>query len=212
MITDVHIVIPARKGSKGFPYKNQILLEDTLSNIPIDYHEKVIVSTNDEYIISRIKSDYTKCKIHYRSEQSARDCAPTKMCLDEVIEDNNLTGDIIMLYLTYPERKWLDIINVYKWYKEQKASSLLCKEELLVSPYLCMYDVGDNKGEQVISHNLYRRQDYPGCFKICHMITIFKTIELRNLNDNLYNSDTVFYKIPKALDVDTLKDYERIKK
>ena len=207
-----NIIIPARKGSKGLPYKNQILLDDTLSQIPIEYHKKVIVSTNDEYIISKLKSNYPQCKIHYRSDDSAKDCASTKICLTEVIKDNDLRGDVIMLYLTYPKRNWLDIINVYKWYKKEKASSLLCREELSVNPYLCMYDVGNNKGKQIIPHNFYRRQDYPECFKICHMITIFKTNELQNLNDNLYNGDTVFYKIPKALDVDTLKDYERIKK
>ena len=209
---NVDIIIPARKGSKGLPYKNQILLDDTLQQIPSEYHEKVIVSTNDEYIISKVKNTYPKCRIHYRSENSASDSASTKICLTEAIKENNLSGDIIMLYLTYPGRNWVDIVDTYRWYKKQKASSLLCREELLINPYLCMYDKGKHKGKQVIPHNLHRRQDYPECFKICHMVTIFETKELQNLNDNLYNSNTVFYKIPQAIDVDTLNNYKQIKK
>ena len=41
-------------------------------------------------------------------------------------------------------------------------------------------------GKQLVKHNLYRRQDYPKCFRICHMVSIFKSNQLKNLNNNLY--------------------------
>jgi len=116
-----------------------------------------------------------------------------------------------MLYLVYPERRWEDVINSYKWFKERGANSLLCREELETSPYLCLEDVGGAKGRQLTPHNYYRRQDYPQCFKVCHMVSIFKISELKHLNDNLYNKNTNFYKIPQTTDVDTFDDLERYK-
>jgi len=211
MKMNFNIIIPARKGSKGLPRKNQILLDETFEQIPREYHDKVIISTDDDTIISRIKSYFSKCNIHHRSKESARDSASTKECIIETVRDFKLTGDIIMLYLTYPEREWKDIMHAYKWFVENQAKSLLCREEILTHPYLCLHDTGNNRGRQIVPHDYYRRQDYPKCFKICHMISIFKTIEIKNLNNNLYNENTLYYKIPQTIDVDTLSDLKKYK-
>jgi CMP-N-acetylneuraminic acid synthetase len=61
-------------------------------------------------------------------------------------------------------------------------------------------------GKQVIKHNLYRRQDYPECFEISHYISIFNKNIIHNLNNNLYNKDTVYFSIDETIDVDTEKD------
>ena len=44
------------------------------------------------------------------------------------------------------------------------------------------------------------------------MISLFSVKEFKKLNNNLYNEDTVFYKIKSALDVDTMRDLEKIQK
>jgi CMP-N-acetylneuraminic acid synthetase len=70
-------------------------------------------------------------------------------------------------------------------------------------------------GKQIFKHDLYRRQDYPKVFEISHYICIFKVSELKNLNKNLYNEETHFYKLEKKIDVDRkedLENYERIYK
>ena len=205
------IVIPARKNSKGVPKKNQMLLEYTMKQIPIKYHPKVIVSTDDDIVSRVIKNKYNRCRVHNRSVSSAIDTAPTKDCISEVIEHYGLRGDILMLYLTYPEREWDKVKEAYELYKKKGSKSLLCREELKTSPYLCMYELPENKGKQIIEHNLYRRQDYPKCFKLCHMISLFSVNEFKKLNNNLYNEDTVFYKIKSALDVDTMCDLEKMR-
>ena len=64
------------------------------------------------------------------------------------------------------------------------------------------------KGKQLIKHDLYRRQDYPNCFEISHFICLFKVLELNNLNNNMYNSNTIFYKIRQVVDVDQPIDME----
>lgn len=207
---NTNIIIPARKGSKGVPKKNQLLLRYTLSEIPLEYHKKVIISTNDEFIINEVEDNYPKCKIHRRSESSARDEASIKECLSEVIADYSLNNDIAMLYLTYPKRKWNDVTSALNWFSKTGAKSMLCREEVETHPYLCMQDIGGDRGRQLVEHDLCRRQDYPQCFKIHHTVAAFNVAEFENLNKNLYNKDTVFYKIPDILDVDTFDDFERL--
>ena len=40
---DIFFVIPARRDSKGFPFKNRKLLDYTLNEFPNDMREKVII-------------------------------------------------------------------------------------------------------------------------------------------------------------------------
>jgi|TARA_E500000318_G_C3557634_1_gene211870 CMP-N,N'-diacetyllegionaminic acid synthase len=206
---DFNIIIPARKGSKGLPKKNQILLEATLCKIPKKYHHKVFVSTDDPVIVERIQNDFSNCNVFARGASCAKDTASTLSCIKEIVAGCAISGDIIMLYLTYPERKWEDVLKAYEWFKESKALSLLCREEIDVSPYLFLKEEDNNKGSQLTPHDYYRRQDYPKCFKLCHMISIFKTNEIKNLNNNLYNKETLYYKISKTIDIDTPKDFEK---
>ena len=205
------IIIPARKGSKGLPRKNLTLLEYTLKKIPKDVLKDTIISTDDQDIIQVVNSKYPDCKVHLRSKKSACDTASTKECLQEVIDDFSLKGDVVMLYLTYPEREWHEVEKAYNWFINNEAESLLCREPIDSHPYLYMYELANNRGEQLVKHELYRRQDYPKCFKICHMISIFSVKEFKFLNKNLYNHKTLYYKIDSALDVDTLQDFRRIR-
>ena len=204
----MNIIVPARKGSKGVPQKNRLLLEYTLNTIPLDWHDKTIVSTNDDFIIDHVEREYSTINIHRRSDKSAVDIASTKECLREAINDYSLSGDIVMLYLTSPERTWGDIVRAYSQFVTTCSPSLLCKEEADSHPFVCMYSEEGNKGRQIVTHDLYRRQDYPECFKISHFISIFKVEELKVLNQNLYNEDTYFYEIPKSVDVDTQGDLD----
>ena len=114
-----------------------------------------------------------------------------------------------MLYLTYPERTWTDIEAALNFFIDNKAKSLLCRVEPKSHPYLCMFSEDGNKGKQIVEHNLYRRQDYPECFELSHFICIFRANELEKLNKNLYNKDTIFYKIKRPVDVDTKEDLKR---
>ena len=46
----IYYVIPARKGSKGLPFKNRKLFDITAKTIPDDAKPHTIVSTDDEHI------------------------------------------------------------------------------------------------------------------------------------------------------------------
>ena len=203
-MNDYTIVIPVRKGSKGLPFKNRKLLPKLLGSIPLNYKDKIIIATDDEEIIEKYEKEY---KVFIRSESNCTDTASTKSVMLEVCSVVS-TNNIIMLYTTYPERDFNKILDAINFFENNGAKSLLCRKELKVSPYLMMYSDGIH-GKQIVSHDLYRRQDYPECFEISHFICIFNKNELNNLNNNIYNKDTIFYKIDSVIDVDTKEDLEK---
>jgi len=206
------IIIPARRNSKGLPFKNRKLLNYTISSIPENMKSSVYVSTDDEVIIEHLKD--SGINIHHRSNHSARDQASTKELICEFVD--NLKADpeeiIVMMYLTYPERTFDEVLQALEFFKDHNAKSLLCKKEVKSHPFLCLYEVGNHNGEQIVEHDLYRRQDYPKCFEISHYISIFKAKEVERLNKNLYNKDTIFYKIDDKIDVDLEQDLQRYEK
>lgn len=202
------ILIPARRDSKGIPFKNRKLLDYTLDIIPDSCKPNIYVSTNDDYIINQCRK--RNIKIHRRSEECASDEASSKNMVIEFIRDCFINKPIIMLYLTYPERTWDDVADAYRLFCEKKCYSLLCKKDIKTHPYLVLKENGEFKGTQIIPHNLCRRQDYPKVFEISHYISIIHPFYVRDLNMNLYNNDTIFFKINDTIDVDTIDDLNMI--
>jgi CMP-N-acetylneuraminic acid synthetase len=202
------LIIPARKGSKGFPLKNRKLMDATLGIIPQDYRKDCIISTDDEYIIDTYKHEGTL--IHNRPNEL---CTDESSMLDVLLNISNTYSfskneTILVLYLTYPQRDWLDIISIFHFFEKNNLDSLLCRKDIITNPYLCMYELPNNKGKQIIEHNLYCRQDYPKMFEISHYMVAIKNYELPFLNKNLYNTNTYFYPIDQnTIDVDYEKDY-----
>ena len=212
MVKKTYFVIPARKGSKGFPKKNRKLLDFTINKFPKKDHENMIVTTDDEYIIKKLQS--TKIKILNRNKKLSTDTANIKDVMLDVIKKFQMKQNdiIIMLYLTSPKRKITDIKKILKFYQKKKIKSLTCCVEVKSNPYLCFFKLKDDKGKQIIKHDLYRRQDYPECFEMRHFVVIFDVNEIKKLNKNLYNEKTTFYKIDNDdIDVDYEEDLKKLK-
>lgn len=201
------ILIPARMGSKGLPGKNRKLFEYTANIIPKELHKITYVSTDDPII--KEMSIISCFNVHNRANEISQDKTSTKDVITEFIEKYDESEITITLYLTYPERTWEDVERAILEFKQSNCKSLLCSFECETSPYLMAYDLPNNKGKQVISHNLYRRQDYPKCFEISHFISIVDNKELSKLNNNLYNEETYFMKCKKKVDVDLPEHLER---
>lgn len=209
------IIIPARKGSKGLPFKNRQLFQHTANIIPKEFYENVWVTTDDEEIIKSAR-EYTFNIIH-RPAELAEDETSTRDAIFHAIEKIGVPLDepIILLYLTYPERTWSHVeeaISLFiKHYSLGLCDSLLCRKEIKTHPYLYMYERGVNGmfGEQIVRHDEYRRQSYPPCFEISHYLSIFTSRSINKLNRNLYSEDTLFFRIPDVIDVDTKIDLAR---
>lgn len=209
------IVIPARLGSKGLPFKNRKLFKYTANIIPDDRKSSVIVTSDDPEIINLAKQ-YGFNWVE-RPSHLSEDSSSTRDVLFHLIDSGKIDKSeyVVMLYLTYPERTWDQVMAAFSFFLDLNyaglAQSLLCKKEIKTHPYLCLEERGVNGifGKQIVSHDLCRRQDYPKCFEISHYIVIFKGSSINKLNKNLYNEDTVFYQIEDVIDVDTKKDLDQ---
>jgi len=205
-------IIPARRDSKGLPFKNRKLLDYTTNNIPIELHEKTIVTTNDEKIIEKLSA--TNINVLRRDEQLCLDDISIKDVMLDVVKKFQMKSNdtIVMLYLTSPDRKFSDIEKILGYYYERKIKTLTCCVEPKTHPYLVLFKKENQKGEQVVKHDLYRRQDYPECFEIRHFVCIFQVDEIQKLNSNMYNESTIFYKIDSDIDVDHENDLKEFLK
>lgn len=201
-------VIPARKGSKEFPFKNRKLFKYTANIIPAHLRNQVIVSSDDEKILE-LSEDYN-FKTLRRKEELATDTANTRDVLIDVVEKFKIPKEdfVVLLYLVYPDRKWGDIARGISFIEEKNASSLLCRKEIELTPYLMMFEEVDNKATKVISHDLSRRQDYRKCFSLSHYVAIFRSKELYSLDTNLWNRDTIFLSIDSWVDIDTRENLD----
>ena len=205
------IVIPARKGSKGLPFKNRKLFRYTADIIPNEYSHLVYVVTDDDEISKYAKS--YSFNVVNRPEDISQDTTSTKEVMEYCVSliSEHPSETIVMLYLTYPQRKWKHVIDSINEYNNSNSESLLCKLEISNSPYLMLKEEDNSKGSQLFKHDLFRRQDYPKCFEISHYISIFKSKSRNKLNSNMYNEDTIFFKIPSSvIDVDTQKDIDEL--
>jgi len=213
-LRDHVVVIPARAGSKGLPGKNRILFDATavVAEILMSRGDRVIVTTDDDSI-----ADFSRRRsfdVHTRSPKTASDTSSIKSVMNEVVSAVSLGQDTVvtMLYLTYPQRTMLDVGMARQFFEKLKASSMLCRKPVKVSPYLCMYPESHSRAKQVIQHSFFRRQDYPECFELSHFISQFVVGELPRLNDQLFNDETVYFPIPQGVvDVDLQSDMDGLR-
>tara|TARA_A100001515_G_scaffold144705_1_gene149639 strand:- start:1822 stop:2487 length:666 start_codon:yes stop_codon:yes gene_type:complete len=202
------IVIPARQGSVGFPNKNRLLFQYTALQIPDYLKSRTIVSTDDE-VLKTSAADLGFIVVD-RPPELATSTANTRDVLSHVKNTLSIKDDdtMIMLYLTFPERHFKDVVEVYEFHKRNNSLSTLCKSKVDKHPYLCLYEKNNHNGEQVVSHDLYRRQDYPACFFVLHYVFIAVASEIDNLNKNLYNNQTFYYPIERKIDIDDPEHFE----
>ena len=90
-------------------------------------------------------------------------------------------------------------------------NSALCKKDVKTHPFMCLIE-NEIYSKSLIDHDLYRRQEYPKCFEISHFICASKVFEIQNLNNQLFNDKTGFYKICDKIDVDQQTDLNKWRK
>lgn len=208
------IIIPARLGSKGLPFKNRELFEYTAQSIPEEHIQNTWVTTDDPMLQEKARE--FGFNVIDRPSDLAQDETSTRDVLVHAISKIGIQPDemIVMLYLTYPQRTWQDIYDALLFFVDHaqsgRAGSMLCKKEPKTNPFLCLQEHGVDGlyGRQLVHHDLYRRQDYPKFFEISHYVCILFAREIHNLNKNLYCDSTIFYPITEAIDVDTQKELD----
>jgi len=200
-------IIPARKDSKGIKYKNRKLFNYTAIILPKEVNDQVIVSSNDSHILEAAAKFGFSCIS--RNGEISLDNSSMKDVLLDVIAKKEIPpeDDIVLLYLTYPQRKWHDVEEIYQFYRDNNAKSLSCSIDVADHPFLCYYETDGIYGRQVVPHTMYRRQDYPRCFRQSLFVGIYQASEVPRLNDSLLCEDTVFFKLKrKVIDIDQAMD------
>tara|TARA_R100000008_G_scaffold86420_1_gene79459 strand:+ start:245 stop:907 length:663 start_codon:yes stop_codon:yes gene_type:complete len=212
-VGECYYLIPARMGSKGFPLKNRKLFEYTIDTIPEEIKSSVYVSTDDDYI--KNVANENNIGVIDRPKELAQDETSMKEVMKHFIETKNIScnDNIILLYLTYPERTWEDVENIYSRFLSIDEKSLVCCEEVKEHPYLCFHERGNNKAQLIVDHKLYRRQDYPSCLRLSMFVACYQADMVGQLHDLMFEENTYFYKLEKhKVDVDYLDQFLNIPK
>ena len=211
MMEKVIFLIPARKNSKGFKFKNRKLIDFTINSIPMEYRNQVYISTDDDVIKERVRE--SNINVIDRPDELAQDKTTMTDVLKHFIKVKDISADldIVLLYLTYPERTWEDIIKIYEFFRNSTSDSLVCADEIKQHPYLCFYEKNDLRAELIIKHDFYRRQDYPKCLKLSMFVACYKAGVVEKLHPLCMEDDTIFYKLEQnKVDVDNKIDLDSV--
>ena len=211
MMEKVIFLIPARKNSKGFKFKNRKLIDFTINSIPMEYRNQVYISTDDDVIKERVRE--SNINVIDRPDELAQDKTTMVEVLKHFIKVKDIPADldIVLLYLTYPERTWEDIIKIYEFFRNSTSDSLVCADEIKQHPYLCFYEKNDLRAELIVKHDLYRRQDYPKCLKLSMFVACYKARVVEKLHPLCMENDTIFYNLEQnKVDVDNKTDLDLV--
>lgn len=211
-------IIPARKGSKGIPNKNIVLLD----GIPLIEHtirqtkkveiiDKIIISTDSEEICN-IAKKYDVEPNNLRPMELSNDSSIIYDVLKYEIKNYNLVEEgfeiLILLQPTSPLRQDYMIENALKDFVDYQQKSAVSVSEVEEHPIFMRTIDKHNKLNKVLKVNsTVRRQDLSKYYKVNGMIYINKVHDIINeyvsLNDNV--SPII---VPKqfAIDIDTLDD------
>lgn len=204
-----YFLIPARRGSRGLPLKNRHLFDLTAQTIPDQFRDRVFVSTDDEFIQDQAKA--YRFNIVLRPPGLARDETSMRDVLKHFISTCKICDDsiVVVLYLTYPERKWRDIKKIFEFFLASGKDSLICAENVTEHPYLCFKDLGNGKASQLISHDYFRRQDYPLCIRQSMFVSCYKGKAVDHLSDLMVAPETYFFKLTdRKVDIDSEEDLD----
>jgi len=124
-MNDKHIaLIPARKGSVGFKFKNRLFFDRTADFLDsITWFDNVIVSSNDSDILDKAsKRDYL---IHHRSNNLSDSNTSIKAVMKNVIDDMEVSTEtyIWLFYLPILYKNKTDFDNLKKIILDQSANS-----------------------------------------------------------------------------------------
>jgi CMP-N-acetylneuraminic acid synthetase len=204
-------LIPARKASKRFPGKNQVLMPFVWKMLPERVREHVILSTDDEELL---KNRPNFVYGHHRPAELCTDEASMLDVIADAAKELDLCGNdvIITLYPTYIDRTWQDVQDILDFFKTVFATNLLCADPIYdVCLHKCFFFSHDNGGATpIVDHGLYRKQDYPGGFEASCFVVITKVGHIPEMNNLLWSPHTTWYQLDERRpDIDTLEDFKR---
>ena len=184
-------IIPARKNSVGYPKKNRIFFKDTQVFLKkIKWFKNIYLSSDDLWF----KEKCEKYNYHFikRNSKLAKHNTSIKEVMTDFVKKKKINPETI-IWLVYipllPKSKF--IYEKGKKIIEKKNTKSLCGfTKVKTHPYLACYKK-KNKIFKYCKNNVFRRQDLPPAITHNHIISAFKCLELKYLDDELINANTI---------------------
>lgn len=207
-------VIPARKGSVGFKFKNRkffSLTADFLDNSKL--YDEVVVSTNDE-VIKEYASErgYT---VHHRGEVLSEGDVSIKAVFDNLQEEFKFKPDDVLwlFYLPILYKNKADFEAAQRVFNDKKLDSLMTFVTSNTHPYTCWKMVND-RPVQFIVNDVFRRQDMPPAWSHYHYVSGTRVSYLKSVNQELLGQNTFPILLDdlvknKLVEIDTPEDLEK---
>lgn len=212
------VVIPARKGSKGVPNKNIVLL----NGIPLIEHtikeakkvkiiDKIIVSTDSKEVCDIARKYDIEVK-GLRPDELSDDIAVLYDVIRYEIYNYSLVEAgyevLILLQPTSPLRRSYMIENSLIDFIDENQESAVSVSEVEEHPiFMRTINTENNLVKVLDTDSTVRRQDLPKYYRVNGMIYINKIEDILkryiSLNDNL---SPIIISSYSAIDIDTIKD------
>ena len=207
-----YAIVPARKGSVGFPFKNRKFIDSKLKFLKkINFFKEIIISSDDEFILDKYKKN--NFSLIKRSKKiSGGKISIKRVFGDIIIKKKILKNYILWLFYVPLLYNSKELVLKSKRLIEKKNINSICGFiNVKNHPFNALY-LNKNKIKKVITNDSFRRQDLPKVLEHHHQICAFKVSEFSKLNSELINAKTypiVFgEKLQKKLiEIDTKKDY-----
>ncbi len=215
-------LIPARKGSKSIPGKNLIEIQDeplVMRAVRVaresKVFDKVVVSTNDEKVISICEASNVEYIL--RPDSLSTDFSPMEPVVLHAIEELDWMKEEALCFLlqpTSPLRTIEHIKDSLKLYLKMRASSLISVSEIDNS-FLKSFVLREDDSLKPVSDHRYpfaRRQDLPLTYKSNGSIYIFSVQEFLKYKTFLIDKSISYLMTEEeSLDIDTHEDLEKVK-
>lgn len=183
------VIIPARKGSKGVPFKNKrilgnkSLIEYTIEAATAVFDKKwICVTTNDEDIIE-IAGKHDVRPPFIRPEELATDTASSQDVIMHAVDFYEKQGfdfdTVVLLQATSPFRSAKHLTEALKLY-HQGLDMLVSVCESKANPYYNLFEENEEGFlEKSKRGNFTRRQDCPQVFEYNGAIYIINKASLK---------------------------------
>lgn len=218
-------IIPARKGSKGFPNKNISVLdskplivhtiESAIKSTKID---EIVVSTDDERV-KKIAIKYSEVRLLDRPKNLAEDDSSINDVILNIIEsENNIDIDsddlLILLQPTSPLRNSKHISESIEMFKNSSSDSLI-SATATPHPIGWMFKKNKNNYVKFLSESegfKKRRQDF-GKTYIPNGAIYISSCYFFKKNKSFFGKRTIFYEMSQesSVDVDSEMDLNLIR-
>lgn len=200
-----YYIIPVFSYMEPFDGANERLLEHTLDGIPKKFHRRVVVTTDQDEAIERVKDTRIKgirSDVQPPFDHSEAVEGSLKKVLLDVKNKMNMhpDDDFVTLSIEYPDRSYPDIRSAIQRYRQSdSAKSLLCRRPTSCKPPYLMIETPNGRNLPVVENagQEWREDRFRTAFKHSYFVTIQNVDEIDNLSDWLWNPQTIFFPIGK---------------